>query len=313
MRAWVMTAPNEPLRQLEIPDPLPGEAEVLIRVRAAGLCHSDIGFLDGTLQVARSCLPLVLGHEIAGDVIAAGTGVSDSILGTRVVVQPGMRGPGTGRDGGFAPYVAVPVESLAPIPDGLDYPAAAVATDAGATSYRAVVRTGAVTATSKVGIIGAGGLGNLGIQHALAVGAHVHVADIDTAALALADQLPVTATAPSLGDFGNEHFDVIIDFAGVASTTNEAVQAIRPGGTVVVVGLGATIASISTWSLVTKFVTLRGSLGGDADDLAAVLALMADGRVIAATENIGFNDLGDGIERLRRHDLHGSRLVAVFA
>lgn len=103
MRAWQLIGANQPLRLIECDDPQPGPGEVVIDVRAAGLCHSDVGFLDGTLTPLLPKLPIIPGHEVAGVVAAVGAGVADFQPGERVAIESGKAGaPGWASDGGFA-------------------------------------------------------------------------------------------------------------------------------------------------------------------------------------------------------------------
>ncbi|MGV0806600.1 zinc-binding dehydrogenase [Mycolicibacterium setense] len=104
--------------------------------------------------------------------------------------------------------------------------------------------------------------------------------------------------------------DVVFDFAGFGITTAKALEVVRPGGTVVVVGLGQTEARISTNLLVTKSIRLLGSLGGTKQDLVEVLELIADRRIVPAVEEIGFDHIPAGLDRLRSGQLVG-RLAAV--
>ena len=95
VKAWQLTAANEPLRRIEREDPQPGPGQVVVVVRAAGICHSDVGFLDGTLTPMLPKLPMVLGHEVAGVVSEIGAEVSGVEVGDRVVIL----GPTAARSG----------------------------------------------------------------------------------------------------------------------------------------------------------------------------------------------------------------------
>src|ERR1700757_1754629 len=103
MKAWLFTGANKPLELIERDDPAPGSGQVLLKTRSAGLCHSDVGFLDGTLTHMLVNLPMILGHEVAGEVVAIGPGVTNVTIGDRVVSSgPEEFSPGWTVDGGYA-------------------------------------------------------------------------------------------------------------------------------------------------------------------------------------------------------------------
>lgn len=312
MRAWQFTGIGEPLRFVELPSPVPGPGHVVVDVRAAGLCHSDVGFVDGHITWMLAFTPIVLGHEVAGVVSAVGDGVEGFAVGDRVgIAGDGLDAPGIVLDGGFAEQCIGKVEQLVPIPDNVSFVQAASGTDAGMTSYHAVRVVGGVTTGTRVGIIGLGGLGLTGARIAVTAGAEVYAAEVDASKHAAGLAVGVTAVvtdAKELADFG---LDVIVDFAGFGTTTAAAVEAINPGGRIVQVGLGAADMTISNQSLVSKQIQLVGSLGGKKADTAAVYQLMAGGELEILATEIPFNDIDQGIERLRQGGVQG-RLVAVL-
>ncbi|MBD7958412.1 zinc-binding dehydrogenase [Microbacterium sp. Sa4CUA7] len=314
MKAWQFTGTHEPLVLNEVPDPTPAPGEVVLKMTAAGLCHSDVGVLEdeGWLSMLAK-LPITLGHENAGVVEAVGDGVTDYAVGDRVAVCPttAAGAPGYGFDGGFAEKMAVAAEALVPIPDEVDDVYGAAATDAGMTSYAAVITNGGVKAGDTVGIIGLGGLGQIGARVAVLAGATVYVAEIDESAWPLAEQIGAAGVAASIADFEGVAFDVIVDFAGFGTTTAQAVDAIRRDGTVVVVGMGRLEATISTKSLILNQCNLRGSNGGSKEDIAGVYEYMKTGQLKPETTTIRFDEIAEGLERLHRGEVKG-RLVATF-
>ena len=243
-------------------------------------------------------------------VVEVGSAATALAVGDRVAVRAGFLGPGTSIDGGYATRVRVPAEMLLPIPDGVSYEQAAVATDAGLTAYHALTAQGHVTPGDKVGIIGAGGLGHLGIQFALALGAEVYVAEVNDAQIEACADYAVSGWGKSILDFASKDLDVIIDYAGFSITTNEAVQAVKFGGRVVLVGIGVTELTISV-ALVGKEVELVGSLNGTKDDLEQILAILDAGQASAHTETIAFEEIPAGLERLAKGQVRG-RLVAAI-
>jgi 2-desacetyl-2-hydroxyethyl bacteriochlorophyllide A dehydrogenase len=311
MKAWQFVELGSPLTLNEVPEPVAGSGEVVIEVKAAGICHSDTGYIDGTLTPVLAFSPITLGHEIAGVISSVGEGVTDFSVGDRVVVPAKVEGAGTSLNGGFASHVASPAPFVIPLPDGIDWDQAAAATDAGMTSYHAVVTTGGTTAGTKIGIIGFGGLGSLGAQAALAVGAEVYVAEKNEAVHDFARGLGVAGVSTDIADFADRELDVIVDFAGFGTTTAGAILAVKQGGRVVQVGLGVAEGTLPLLQLVLKEVTLVGSLAGSNEDCAAVLDLVAAGKMSSRLTDVTFDEIGEGLGRLERGEVVG-RLVAVM-
>ncbi|MCR2794173.1 zinc-binding dehydrogenase [Microbacterium sp. zg.Y625] len=314
MKAWQFTGTHQPLVLNEVPDPEPGPGEVVLKMTAAGLCHSDVGVLEdeGWLSMLAK-LPITLGHENAGVVAAVGEGVTDYAVGDRVAVCPttAVGAPGYGYDGGFAEKMAVAAEALVPIPEGVDDVYGAAATDAGMTSHAAVITNGGVKAGDTVGIIGLGGLGQIGARVAVLAGATVYVAEVNESVWPLAEEIGAAGVAASITDFPDVTFDVIVDFAGFGTTTAQAVDAIRRDGTVVVVGMGKLESTISTKSLILNQCILRGSNGGTKEDIVGVYEYMKTGQLKPETTTIRFDEIAEGLERLHRGEVKG-RLVATF-
>lgn len=313
MSAWQWTGTGRPIAQASVPVPSPGPGEVLLRVRAAGMCHSDVGELDEpswAVNIHRN--PTTLGHEIAGDVISLGQGVTTVAVGDRCGVHPlGDTVPGYGRDGGYAAYHVVPAVDLVPLPDGLSYELGALGTDAGMTSYHAVATVGAVKSGDRVGIIGLGGLGQVGARIAVLLGAEVHAADPNPDARALGQELGAARVVPDAAELAGSELDAVVDFAGFGTTAQAAIEAIRVGGVVVMVGMGAHHSTLVTADVIHKKAVIRGSSGGTKEDIAAVYRLLDDGRIAPAVEHLTFDRVADGIDRLRRGDIAGRLVVTM--
>lgn len=311
MLAWQFTAVGEPLRKTTLPDPEPGPGEIVVAVKAAGLCHSDVGFMDGTITALLGHLPIVLGHEIAGEVTAIGADVDGLTIGERVGVPAVTDGPGTAMNGGFAELVRLPAALAVRIPDEVTYEQAAPATDAGRTAYRAIHTAGHVTEGHKVGIIGYGGLGSLGAQIALAAGATIYVADTSTTARDAARTLGASGVATNIRDFQEEGLDVVIDFAGYGTTTASAIDAVKPFGRVVQIGLAVEMATISAQKMVLKDITYVGASNGEPHEFLGAVALVAQGKIHADTIPITFDQIPDSLRRLQDGGVRG-RFVVLF-
>jgi propanol-preferring alcohol dehydrogenase len=313
MSAWQWTGTGRPLVRNEVPVPAPARDEVLVRVRAAGMCHSDVGELDEpswAQNISRN--PITLGHEIAGEVVAVGDDVTHARLGDRVGVFPmGRTVPGYGRDGGYAAYALAPGADLVPLPPGLSFDLAALGTDAGMTSHHAVVEVAGVRPGHRVGIIGLGGLGQVGARIAVLRGAEVHAADISPGALALGERLGLASVVDSAERLVGLDLDAVIDFAGFGTTTAAAVHAIRKGGTIVMVGLGAVSTTLSTADVIHQKAHIVGSSGGTPEDIARVYEYLATGEIAPVVEHLPFDRVPEGIDRLRAGRVTG-RLVVMM-
>ena len=312
MKSWQFTGVNEPLALNDIPEPTPGPGEVLIEIKAAGLCHSDVGVMTdpGWLDMLAH-LPITLGHEVAGVVAELGEGVEGWEVGDRVGICPTSGGgtPGYTGNGGFASKMIIGEPALVKLPEGVDFVLGAAGTDAGMTSHAAVITQGGVKAGDKVGIIGLGGLGQIGARIAVLAGAEVFAAEIDERVWPLAEAIGITKVSRDILDFPDVTFDVIIDFAGFDKTTADAVDIIRRDGTVVVVGMGKLSSTISTKNLILNQCRLIGSNGGTKEDVIGVYEYFATGQLKPGVTTISFGEIPDGLEKLHNGEIIG-RLIA---
>lgn len=312
MRAWQFTTTHEPLTLVELPEPTPGPGEVVLEIKAAGLCHSDVGALtdESWLKVIKQ-RPVVMGHEIAGVVHSLGTEVTGFAVGDRVGVCPsnGHGAPGYARDGGFTYLHRVLADDLVAMPDGLSFELAALGTDAGMTSYHAMVARGECAAGMKVGVIGLGGLGQIGARVAVVLGADVHVAEVNQAVWPMAKEIGASTVVSDATEWEGGEFDLIVDYAGYGTTTAAAMRAIKRCGRIVLVGMARMQIEFETYDIIRSEVELRGSNGGTKDDVAAVYDLLARGEVTPQCTVIDFDGIPAGLEDLRHHRITG-RLVA---
>ncbi|MCB8910421.1 zinc-binding dehydrogenase [Rhodococcus rhodochrous] len=307
MRAWQFEGAGRPISLNEVPEPEPGPGEVVIDVAAAGLCHSDLMYME-VGEETMPFLPMTQGHENAGVISALGDGVEGWSIGDVVgVCSSGVRPPlGMFSHGGFADKLVADARDLARVPEGLDLSLAALATDAGMTSYHAIIKVGGASTGMKVGVIGYGGLGQIGTRAAVLAGAEVHVAETKESAWDLARQAGATDVVRDAAEWAGRGFDLVVDYAGF-DTTQKAIDAVARGGTVVQVSLGLPTFTVKTPTLLGR--TLVGSLGGTVEDIEEVYDLFVRREIEPAYTEIGFEEIGDGLERLRRNEVTG-RLVA---
>ena len=310
MKGWQFTDTHIPLKLVEKPDPVVQPGFVIIEVKAAGLCHSDVAALEdpGWIGIITAH-PMYMGHEIAGIIIEVGEGVEGFKIGDRVGVAPISEklSAETGRswaigyqcDGGYADKCMVPVDCLVPLPDNVSFLEGAAATDAGMTSYHALYKAGGAKPGMKVGIIGVGGLGQFAAGMALIDNCDVYACDISPEARQLAEEMGIKHVYSSVLELAPAQCDVIVDFAGFGQTTADAIEAVAPGGKVVVVGMGKLESTISTRSLILKQVQVVGSCGGTSQDIKDVYGYFATGKLKPKLHAISFDEIPEGLERLR--------------
>ncbi|UUU34134.1 zinc-binding dehydrogenase [Streptomyces sp. CA-210063] len=331
----------------EVPVPTPGPGEVLIKVKAAGVCLSDVHLIDGSIApavpvdaVARS-RAVTLGHEVAGVIHGLGPDLrGDWSPGMRVALQAGQacgecghcmrRSPcqqpvtrGVDYDGGWAEYAIAREDTLAPIPDHLPFDQAAIIPDAVSTPYAAIVETGAVRPAQAVGIWGAGGLGVHGIRLARLVGAAPVIA-IDPLpqarerALAFGADFALDPAAPDFAEAvgratRGRGVDVALDFAGVPAVREQAASVLGAGGVLVLAGLHpAPITVTDSMGFSYRSHQIRGHYGSGPEHVTQLIDLASAGRLDLApsvTDHIPLAHAADAVARLEQKVGDPIRLV----
>lgn len=254
MKAWRKRfTSQEPILE-EVPVPSAPEDGLLIKIHAAGVCHSDVAILEITEKPPAWNEVSTLGHEGCGEVVEVGAAVKDFRIGDMVAIHPvpgcllsscrlctrdlaqicqdGER-YGLGYDGSFAPYVAIKETAAIKLPKGVTAEEGAVATDACMTAYHAVVGTGNVKKEETVLLIGLGGLGFNALQIIQSIGARVIVTDtrqevLDAAAEFGVPKTDIVPLGTSIVEFvkqNNLQIDTVIDFAGLPQTFTASQEA----------------------------------------------------------------------------------------
>ena len=316
MNAAVLQRVGVPLRLEDRPLPQPRGEEVLVRVRGAGVCHSDLHMIDGLIPGLP--LPRVLGHEIAG--VAEGLG---AVLvyaswgdGTCRWCRRGEEQlcaraaePGWVRDGGYAEALVVPSKRyLLPLGD-LDPVRAAPLADAGVTAYRAVRRLQPWLAGDGTAVVlGAGGLGQFAIQFLRHAGdARVVAVDPDQAKRDQARLLGADQTAAAGADLEPGAAVAVLDLVGSDATLAEAARLVRPTGVVMVVGEAGGRLPFG-FGAVPNEAHLTTSVWGSYRDLVAVVELARAGTLRWEVEALPLHRVNEALERLRHGRVRG-RLV----
>lgn len=312
---------------LEIPTP--GPKDVVLQVRAAGICHSDLFCLDaGAFQHS-----FTMGHEICGSVVAQGDQVEQRFDPSALYAvhgpnpcghcefcgsgndnlcnDPGRQHTGLGEDGGYAEFVKVRARNIVRVPDGIPPEVAAVATDAVLTPYHAIKTVGQVSAGSKVLILGLGGLGLNGLQIALALGAEVTACDLKEGSLEAARSFNPHRVLNSKdldGALDKASFDVVLDFVGLDQTLEQAQTYVRPNGTIVLIGVGNGGARLLTAAMIGHQIRVLGTFWGTHAELEAVYDLIAAGKIQPSVETGSLKDVNHWLE-----ELHGGRVKSRMA
>jgi propanol-preferring alcohol dehydrogenase len=320
MKAAVVHSFFEPLRLEEIETPVPGRGEILVRIEASGLCHTDIHAAHGDWPV-KPTPPFVPGHEGVGIVVTLGPEVTEVALGDRVAVPwlgyacgtcehcvsgwetlcTEQRNTGYSVDGGFAEFVKASARYAVRVPEGVDPLDAAPLTCAGVTTYKAVKVSGA-RSSDLVAVFGIGGLGHLAVQYARIAGARVVAVDLQDDKLELARELgaefTVNATVedPVAAIQALGGADAAIALAVAPKAFRDAYGSLKRGGTLVFVGLPAENGvEIPIFETVLNGITIVGSIVGTRTELREVFELHAAGRTRVIREQRSLEDVNEAI------------------
>lgn len=327
---------------VDIPKPTPGPGQVLLKVTAAGVCHSDIAVMSWTAEQLPFPLPLTLGHEGAGIVAEVGDGVRAVKAGDAVAVygpwgcgmclecaqgkenyclradELGIRPPGLGAPGAIAEYLLVDHERhLVPL-DGLDPVETVPLTDAGLTPYHAIKKSlPKLLPGSTAVVIGTGGLGHVGIQLLRAMtAARVIALDVTEDKLALAREVGAHDAVISDADAAKKIKDmtgglgaeVVLDFVGAPPTVATAGASVRVEGDVTIVGLGGGTLAVGFGALPYE-VSVMSPYWGSRSELVEVLDLARAGSVKVHVETYGIDEAPKAYERLHEGKIRGRAVI----
>jgi D-arabinose 1-dehydrogenase-like Zn-dependent alcohol dehydrogenase len=319
MRAAIITKARSPWEILERPDPRPSDGQVVIRVRASGLCGTDVHVHEGNFPCP---LPCVVGHEAVGEIAVLGPGVTGFRVGDRVGVSWVQKGCGRCRmcqarrplycpeyqswmqlGGGNAELMLAWADGCTLIPDGLPYEHAAPIWCAGVTVLSAL-RNACAVAGERVAVLGLGGLGHLAVQYAAALGLEV------IALTSAADKLPLATrlgahAAVLVGDDAGQALqraggaDIVINTGNSALQLGRVASGLRPEGRLVNTGVvDGPIQFPDQHVLIQRQLRLVCSLLGERSHLVEALELAARGTVKPWVETFGLAEVNAALERL---------------
>lgn len=306
--------PEKPLQVSEVPTPKPKDSEVLVKVKAVGVCHSDLHLWEGGYDTGDGFMkvtdrgvkfPVIPGHEVVGTVTEIGSAVQGIAVGDGVLVYPWIgcgncvacrvgndnvcdtpRSLGVFQNGGYAEYVLVPHFKFLAKVSGIELDAAASLACSGLTAYNAIKKSNA-TSQSNMVIFGAGGLGLMGVQIARAItNANIIIVDIDDAKLQTAKEVGADhsvnskdpdATQKIMALCGGKGADCVIDFVNAPPTVKMGLAVIRKRGTMTLVGLFGGAIELPLVTVPLKAITIQGAYTGNYNDMVELLNLAKRG------------------------------------
>ena len=323
----------------DVPDPqIKGPLDVIVRIGGAGVCRTDLHVIEGQWeQKSGVTLPYTIGHENAGWVEAVGDAVTNVAVGDPVILHPlatcglcrycrdgddvhcqNSRFPGIDSDGGYAQYLLTNARAVVKLDPSLEPADVAALADAGLTAYHAAAKVARqVRPGDKVVVIGAGGLGHIGIQVLLALSAaELIVVDRSVEALALVKEMGVTHTV--LGDggqvqavldlTGGNGAEAVVDFVGEGGAIEDGVAMLRRAGSYYVIGYGGNL-TIPTIDIISTEINFVGNLVGSYNDLVELMVLAAAGKVKLHTQKYALTDFATALDDLNNGRVRGRAIL----
>jgi len=329
------------LRIDQVPVPSMAPNDILVEIKASGICHSDLNYRDGIAPVAK--LPITLGHEIAGVVVGKGRRVNGLRLGQRVLVHyvsscgrcvycrtnhenycNSYQMIGKDVDGGFAQYAVIPAPCTVKLPDTIPFEQAAIMGCAVPTAYHAL-RRARVQPKETVVVLGAGGLGMHAVQLAKKIFRASRVIAVDrfewklkqakkfgasSVVNAVSDDPVRAITRITSGMFA----DVVLDFVGSEKTNQQSIDCVGKGGRVVLVGIGAKSMTVSPYrTIIGKEIEILGVDDHLKIELTQLVNLVRSGRVDlsrSVTHRVALEEINEGLTILEDEDEKPIRVVA---
>lgn len=317
------------LRLDDVPKPAAGPGEIVVKVAACGVCHTDLHYTDHGVPTAKKP-PIILGHEASGTVDSVGAGVADWKPGERVLLPAvltcghcelcrvgreniclNMKMFGNHVDGAFAEFVASPAKDAIWLPEALPLLESCVIADAGSTPYHAVAHRAKVRPGERVAIFGCGGVGINAVQFAAAAGARVIAVDIVPGKLELARQFGATEALNARDEkdvvkrikaITNGGVDVAMECIGHPATAKQATDCLRRGGRAVLVGFCDKPMELNAGRTMFFEQEVLGSLGCRPVDYPRIVEMALAGRIRIqplVTSRFPLEEINEAFETLR--------------
>ncbi|KAK5113610.1 hypothetical protein LTR85_010839 [Meristemomyces frigidus] len=332
---------HQDLKLEEAPEPtITSPLDVIVKIGAAGVCRTDLHILEGQwAEKSNVNLPYTIGHENAGWIHAVGDAVSGLTVGDKVILHPLVTCglcracrfgddvhcedslfPGINTDGGYAEYIKTGARSVIKLDPSLEPADVAALADAGLTAYHAVAKAARVLRPGNVVVmIGAGGLGHIGVQVMKAISpATLIVIDRNPAALKLAKELGADHVIQSGDDgafikevqslTGDRGAEAVIDFVAEGGSTSTGIRMLRQAGNYYVVGYGENL-NIPTIDIISSEINFIGNLVGSYNDLAELMVLAAQGKVKLHTTVYKLEDFQTAIDDLSAGKVRGRAIL----
>ena len=339
MKAVQVVGYGDKLRLTEVADPtVTGPYDVIVRVGGAGVCRTDIHILEGQwAEKSGVTLPYTIGHENAGWVHAIGSAVTNVAEGDKVIVHPlvtcglcracrsgddvhceSSLFPGIDTAGGYAEYLKTSARSVVKLDDSLEPADVAALADAGLTAYHAAAKAARTLRPGhRCVVIGAGGLGHIGIQVLKAItAAEIVVVDRNPEALEFAASIGADHTVVADGDHVSQVLDltgglgaeVVIDFVGEGGATKDGVAMLRAAGDYHVVGYGENI-DVPTIDVISAEINFIGNLVGSYTDLCELMVLAAQDKVRLHTTKYPLESFQEALDDLEAGRIRGRAIL----
>ncbi|WP_245666503.1 NAD(P)-dependent alcohol dehydrogenase [Actinomadura latina] len=338
MRAVRVVGYGEDLRMAEVPVPeVDGPLDVVVKIGGAGVCRTDLHILEGQWAEKSGVeLPYTIGHENAGWVQAVGPAVTNVAEGDKVILHPlvtcglcracrsgddvhceNSEFPGIDSDGGYAEYLKTSARSAVKLDEALEPADVAAFADAGLTAYHAAAKAARrLTPRDRCVVIGAGGLGHIGVQVLKAISpAELIVVDRKPEAVELASEIGADHGVVADGEHVEKVLDltgggaeVVVDFVGEGGTTAEGLRMLREAGDYHVVGYGENV-DVPTIDIISAEINIIGNLVGSYNDLCDLMALAARGAVTLHTKKYGLDDFQSAIDDLDAGRVRGRAIL----
>jgi NAD+-dependent secondary alcohol dehydrogenase Adh1 len=339
MKAVRVVGYHQPLQMDDVPAPeITGPHDVIVKIGGAGVCRTDLHILEGQwAEKSGVTLPYTIGHENAGWVHAVGSAVTNVAEGDKVILHPlitcglcracrfgddvhceNNAFPGISTDGGYAEYLKTSARSVVRIDDTLEPADVAALADAGLTAYHAVAKAARkLRPGDRCVMIGAGGLGHIGIQVMAALSpAEIVVVDRNPDAVKLAVSIGAHHGVVADGDHveavlgltGGNGAEQVIDFVGEGGSTAEGIRMTRRAGDYHVVGYGENI-DVPTIDIISSEINIVGNLVGSYNDLVELMALVAQEKVTLHTAKYALEDFQSALDDLDAGRVRGRAIL----